>query len=89
MSWKLISSNSARRNLRKLPLNDRLRIDRALDELALDPAQGDVLPLRNHPTAFRKRVGDYRIFFDLERDQRLIRVHDVVRRTSTTYRRRQ
>ena len=30
------------KELRKLPLNDRRRIDRALDELALDPSQGDV-----------------------------------------------
>ena len=37
-------------------------------QLALDPALGDVLPLRNHPAEFRKRVGDYRVFFDLERD---------------------
>ena len=88
MTWKLIFSNSARRNLRKLPLNDRRRIDRALDELALDPAQGDVLPLRNHPAEIRKRVGDYRVFFDVERHARLVRVHDIVRRTSTTYRRR-
>jgi mRNA-degrading endonuclease RelE of RelBE toxin-antitoxin system len=87
VTWKLIFSNSARRNLRKLPLDDRRRIDRALDELALDPSQGDVLPLRNHPAEFRKRVGDYRVFFDLERDERLVRVHDIVRRTSTTYRR--
>jgi mRNA-degrading endonuclease RelE of RelBE toxin-antitoxin system len=57
VTWKLIFSNSARRNLRKLPLNDRRRIDRALDELALDPSQGDVLPLRNHPAEFRKRIG--------------------------------
>ncbi|MGH6904966.1 MAG: type II toxin-antitoxin system RelE family toxin [Geminicoccaceae bacterium] len=88
MTWKLIFSNSARRNLRKLPLNDRRRIDRALDELALDPSLGDVLPLRNHPTEFRKRVGDYRIFFDLQRHQRLVWVHDILRRTSKTYRRR-
>jgi mRNA-degrading endonuclease RelE of RelBE toxin-antitoxin system len=88
VTWKLIFSNSARRSLRKLPLNDRGRINQALDELAFDPAQGDVLPLRNHPAEFRKRVGDYRVFFDVERDERLIRVHDIVRRTSTTYRRR-
>jgi mRNA interferase RelE/StbE len=86
VTWRLIFSSSARRNLRKLPLNDRRRLDRALDELALDPSQGDVLPLRNHSIEFRKRVGDYRIFFDVERQQRLIRVHDIVRRTSTTYR---
>jgi mRNA interferase RelE/StbE len=88
VTWKLIFSNSARRNLRKLPLSDRRRIDRALDELALAPFQGDVLPLRNRPAEFRKRVGDYRVFFDLKRDERLVRVHEIVRRTSTTYRRR-
>jgi mRNA-degrading endonuclease RelE of RelBE toxin-antitoxin system len=75
-------------SLRDHPRRDPPRIDRALDELALDPALGDVLPLRNHPAEFRKRVGDYRVFFDLERDERLVRVHDIVRRTSTTYRRR-
>jgi mRNA interferase RelE/StbE len=88
VTWKLIFSNSARRNLRKLPLSDRHRIERALGELAFDPSQGDVLPLRNHPAEFRKRVGDYRVFFDVQRDERLVRVHDIVRRTSTTYRRR-
>ena len=40
------------------------------------------------PPNSAKRVGDYRVFFDLDRDERLIRVHDIVRRTSTTYRRR-
>jgi hypothetical protein len=48
--------------------------------------RGDVLPLRNHPTEFRKRVGDDRIFFDVEHHQRLIRVHAIIRRSSTTYR---
>jgi len=44
--------------------------------------------LRNQPAEFRLRVGNYRVFFDLERVQRQVRVHDIVRRTTKTYRRR-
>ena len=34
---------------------------------------------------YRRRVGSYRIFFDLHRNQRIIFVSRVERRTSTTY----
>jgi mRNA-degrading endonuclease RelE of RelBE toxin-antitoxin system len=53
-----------------------------------DPFRGDVAPLKHQPVEFRKRVGDYRIFFDLDRQRMLVLVHDVVRRTSKTYGRR-
>ncbi|MGH7814063.1 MAG: type II toxin-antitoxin system RelE family toxin [Candidatus Binataceae bacterium] len=53
-----------------------------------DPRGGDVLRL--HPVsglpAFRRRVGDYRILFDLYPERNLILVSDIVRRTTTTYR---
>jgi mRNA-degrading endonuclease RelE of RelBE toxin-antitoxin system len=44
--------------------------------------------LKGQPAEFRLRVGDYLIFFNLNHLQREIRVHDVVRRTTSTYRRR-
>jgi mRNA interferase RelE/StbE len=88
VTWQLMFARSAQKNLAKYPLADRRRIDRALDELASDPLQGDVRPLKGQPAEFRMRVGDYRIFFDLEHLQRQIRVHDIVRRTTSTYRRR-
>jgi mRNA-degrading endonuclease RelE of RelBE toxin-antitoxin system len=86
--WQLIFSKSAQKSLRKFPLADRRRIDRSLDGLASDPLQGDVRPLTGQPAEFRLRAGDYRIFFDLDHPQHTVRVHDVVRRTTSTYRRR-
>jgi len=53
--------------------------------MASDPFGGDVRPLQNQPTAFRRRVGDWRIFFDAYPDRRLVEIVHVVRRTSTTY----
>ncbi len=38
--------------------------------------------------AWRKRVGSYRILFDLNFEERLIEVQDIDRRTSKTYRKR-
>ena len=60
----------------------------SIAHLATEPLQGDVRRLGDQPAEFRMPVGDYRIFFDLERVQRHVRVHDIVRRTTKTYRRR-
>jgi mRNA-degrading endonuclease RelE of RelBE toxin-antitoxin system len=53
-----------------------------------DPTSGDVRPLRNERSAFRRRVGDWRIFFDLYPERRLVVIVAIERRTSTTYRKR-
>jgi mRNA-degrading endonuclease RelE of RelBE toxin-antitoxin system len=49
---------------------------------------GDIQPLKSHPTAFRRRVGDWRVFFDVDRERRQVEVTDIERRTTTTYRKR-
>jgi mRNA-degrading endonuclease RelE of RelBE toxin-antitoxin system len=53
-----------------------------------DPFAGDVARLHDQATAFRRRVGDWRLFFDVYPDARLVRVRLIERRTSTTYRQR-
>ena len=49
---------------------------------------GDVLQLTGERAAFRRRVGHWRLFFDLDSDHRLVDVVAIERRTSTTYRKR-
>ncbi len=39
-----------------------------------NPLTGDIKRLENQPTAFRRRVGEWRIFFDVDPDQRLVEV---------------
>jgi len=88
-NWALILGGPARKSLRRVPAADRERILAALAELAADPHRGDVRPLQptRHLPAFRKRVGAYRILFELDLPRHLITITDINRRTSTTYRR--
>jgi mRNA-degrading endonuclease RelE of RelBE toxin-antitoxin system len=53
-----------------------------------DPFRGDVVHLTNAETAYRRRVGDYRILFDVFHERRQVDVVAVLRRTTTTYRKR-
>jgi mRNA-degrading endonuclease RelE of RelBE toxin-antitoxin system len=59
---------------------------KALEEMSRNPFAGDVVRLQNQPTAFRRRVGDWRIFFDLDSNQKVVAVPYIERRTTTTYR---
>ena len=85
MTWELLLAGPARKALERLPAAGRRRVLAALDAMERDPFSGDIVRLKAQPTAWRRRVGDWRILFDVNLEQRLVLVHDIVRRTSTTY----
>jgi mRNA-degrading endonuclease RelE of RelBE toxin-antitoxin system len=53
-----------------------------------DPFAGDVARLTGEHTTFRRRVGDWRLVFDVHREVRLVEIRSIERRSTTTYRRR-
>jgi mRNA-degrading endonuclease RelE of RelBE toxin-antitoxin system len=57
----------------------------ALEEMQVNPFGGDLVRLKGEPSLWRRRVGAYRIFFDVRMEARVIEVVDIARRTSTTY----
>ncbi len=50
-----------------------------------DPFSGDIKRLKGQPAAWRRRVGNYRIVYDLHVEEHRIVVAGILRRTSTTY----
>ena len=56
--------------------------------MATDPFAGDMLPLKGQQNAFRRRVGDWRIFFDVNRELKRVDITAIERRTTTTYKKR-
>jgi mRNA-degrading endonuclease RelE of RelBE toxin-antitoxin system len=50
-----------------------------------NPYQGDVRFLKGSNGSLRRRVGDWRIFYDLEPEHKVIIVTGVERRGSNTY----
>jgi len=85
MPWTLHVARSAEKELEGVPERDRTRILKALKDMSQDPFAGDVARLYGLPTAWRRRVGNWRILYDLCPDRALIVVASIRRRTSTTY----
>jgi mRNA-degrading endonuclease RelE of RelBE toxin-antitoxin system len=81
--WRVDVPRSVDRALERIPADDRERILGALAEMVQNPFAGDTKTLGDDE--YRRRVCSYRIFFDLHRNQRIIFVSRVERRTSTTY----
>jgi mRNA interferase RelE/StbE len=85
MGWDVRVAQRARKALERAPQKDRRPIAAALDAMRENPFGGDIARLQNQPTAWRHRVGDWRIFFDLDMEQHIVDIVDVRRRRSTTY----
>ena len=85
MTWQLRIARQARKALERFPLRDQDSITTALEEMRNDPFSGDVIRLNNQAATFRRRVGNYRILFDVSPEDRALHVVAIRRRTSTTY----
>ena len=85
MTWTLQLTDPAQKDFQKLPGKDQARVKAALTSMERDPFRGDIKRLKGQSTAWRRRVGNYRIIYDLYFDQRFIVVSGILRRSSTTY----
>ena len=83
MTWEVVLARQAARRLAELPPKDRARLVDALVQMEAHPYSGDVVKLKGLAVTFRRRVGSYRIFFDV--DGQRVNVLAIERRTSTTY----
>jgi mRNA-degrading endonuclease RelE of RelBE toxin-antitoxin system len=66
-----------------MPARDRQRVEVAIEAMVDGPFQGDFQKLRGRE--YRLRVGSYRILYEVDQKTLTIEIHEVVRRTSTTY----
>lgn len=84
MKWDLLIANRAKRQLRWLSPSERDAINEVFSQMCDNPFQGDVKFLRGLD-ALRRRVGDWRILYELDHAKSIIRVTAVKRRGSNTY----
>ena len=88
MPWVLVVGRSAEKQLERISQKDRERLLAVLIQMRVNPFVGDVVQLRGIENAYRRRVGSWRILFDiypLKAKKRLVVITAVVRRTSSTY----
>ena len=85
MNWKIYATNRAEKQLKKLPKSDAERIEETIDAMALNPFSGDIEKLSGEDNAWRRRVGSYRILYEVNITKKIAYIIDIKRRTSSTY----
>ena len=84
MEWTVVLAGPAQKSLKRIPSGDQTRILPALGEMQRDPFQGDIRKLQGL-SGFRRRVGNWRVFFEVAIERKHVVVTAIERRTSTTY----
>lgn len=84
--YQLQLERSAQRNLGRMPQRDYLRLEQAIDGLASEPRPRGALKLGGSLPLYRLRVGEYRVIYSVFDQEKLVKVVDVQRRTTQTYR---
>ncbi len=84
-NWILQIDPSLIKSLKRLPQKDGRRILSVIESLSSDPFAGDIQKMKGEDNVWRRRIGSYRIFYEVVLKKKIVHVYHVERRTSTTY----
>ena len=88
--YRLEVSPAADRDLERLKQrirrHDFERLRTAIKGLANEPCPYGVRKIKGAEGAYRIRVGNYRVVYEIYDDENLVLILEVARRTETTYR---
>jgi mRNA-degrading endonuclease RelE of RelBE toxin-antitoxin system len=85
MTWTITLAKRARKEFAKAPPKSQRLLRVALEQMQQNPFSGDIVRLKSERATWRRRMGAYRIFFEVYPDQQHIDIVDLARRTTTTY----
>ena len=85
MNWILIVRDNAKKRLNNIPKGDADHIRAVIETIIADPYFGDTERMKDEKEVWRRRVGSYRVFYELRKEQGIIYVFNIERRTSKTY----
>ena len=85
-NWKLKIRERIWKDIARFPRKDRRRIIKVIEkDLVLNPYSGDIERMKGEENCWRRRIGAYRIFYEIYPRKKIIYVYRVERRTSKTY----
>ena len=83
--YEIVFARSARKELQALSHTIAARILKKVELLALNPRPSGCKKLRGHSNLWRIRVGEYRVIYSIDDDNRAVDV-SVVRHRNEAYR---
>jgi len=82
-NWQIIITNLASKSLRKIPQFHQ--IERVINQMEINPFVGDIKKLKGIENVWRRRIGNYRIIFEIFSQEKIIYIYDIQRRGSKSY----
>lgn len=73
------------KQLKRFPKKEQLKILQKITSCLKNPLQVSIKLETTKPPIHRLRAGEYRIFFEIDKDSNIMIITDVKRRTSQTY----
>ena len=84
--YQLIFSKKFLNQPRNLPDKEQDKILHKISELTANPRTVSLQLLGTKPPIYRFRIGEYRVFCELDESAKIVHITDVLRRTTQTYR---
>ena len=85
MNWELQIPKRVARQLKRLPRKESERVVSVIQQFASSPYDGDVEKMSGTEDLWRRRVGSYRIKYEINITRKSIVIISVERRASHTY----
>jgi len=82
MSWDYRLARQAFKNLKKFPKKEQERIFSVMEEMKTDPFSGDIKLMQGEDNLYRRRKGNYRIYFRPIQSQHILEISLIERRSS-------
>ncbi len=84
-NWDLQIDEAVHKELKKFPSKYSQKITEIIESLSPNPYLGDIQKIKGEKNIWRRRSGAYRIFYEMNQEERTIHVFWVERRGSKTY----
>mgnify|MGYP001606990876 CR=1 FL=1 len=84
-NWVLQIDPEVLKTLKKFPQKDSKRIVTVIESLPANPYSGDIQKMKGEENVWRRRIGSYRLFYEIFAEEKIIHVYHVERRTTQTY----
>ncbi|OHA03520.1 MAG: hypothetical protein A3C92_03520 [Candidatus Sungbacteria bacterium RIFCSPHIGHO2_02_FULL_53_17] len=84
-NWVLQIDDAAYRFPKRILRKDAERLLSVIRDLPEDPFRGDIKKMKGEQNVWRRRIGDYRIHYELIAEEKIVHIFLVERRTSHSY----
>lgn len=83
--WVLQIDPKVEKALKNIPQKDTKRIIAAIEQLPENPYGGDIQKMKGEQNVWRRRIGEYRFFYEVISKESILNVFHIERRTTITY----